>query len=89
MANAVAFLSLVAVLCMSLWLILSTCYRETWTQFIGLTILALASGARIDDALAGELATEDMAFFLGAALFLAGLVHKVLKYRRRAIGRGA
>jgi hypothetical protein len=89
MANAVAFLSLVAVLCMSLWLILSTCYRETWTQFIGLTILALASGARIDDALAGELATEDMAFFLGAALFLAGLVHKVLKYRRRAVSKEA
>jgi hypothetical protein len=89
MANAVAFLSLLAVLFMSLWLILSTCYRETWTQFIGLSLLVLASGARINDALAGELGTEDVAFFLGAALFLAGLVHKVLKYRKRTIGKEA
>jgi hypothetical protein len=89
MANAVAFLSLVAVLFMSLWLILSTCYRETWTQFIGLSLLVLASGARINDALAGELGTEDVAFFLGAALFLAGLVRKVLKYRKPTIGKEA
>jgi hypothetical protein len=89
MENAVAFLSLVAVLFMSLWLILSTCYRETWTQFAGLSLLALASGARINDALAGELGTEDVAFFLGAALFLAGLVRKVLKCRKRTIGKEA
>jgi len=83
MTNAIALLALSIVLVMSLWLIMSSCYRENWTQFIGLCLLVLASGARINDALSGRLSNEEVAFFVGAALFLVGLVAKILKYLKK------